>query len=162
MKLNGQELRIEKKEIVELNINNDIIPICVGALPIDFYETLEKKVSSPKPNIIGVIKDQKGNIVYDENKKVIPFYNDKTAEFIEKTAICNKRQATYILVEGLKQSEITFDTQEKDCSNFEEYLDLIYEELKESGITLGMQTKIINAINRASDLDYEIGIVKKN
>jgi len=161
MKLNGKDLKIEKKEIVELEINNEVVPIQVNALPIDFYEILEKNIPSPKPQVIGVLKDVKGNVLR-ENDKVIPLTNEKTVEFQEKVNLCNRRQATYILLEGLKKSEFSFDTQEKDCSNFLEYLDFIYEELKESGLTLGMQTKIINAINKASDLDFEIGVAKKN
>ena len=135
---------------VELNIQGKKIVLNLKPLPYDFLSIIEKRLPSPKPPQIGVLKDSRGRWVKDDFGRPIPELNENDAKYKAKVEEINDLQATAFLYEGLKgDSEIEFETEEPTTEkqkDWQAFYEKIREELKNAGMSMSQRTIIVQAL----------------
>ena len=150
MKINKKISSFEYLIPVELDIQGKKIVLNLKPLPYDFLSVIEKRLPSPKPPQVGVLKDSRGRWMKDDFGRPIPEYNENDTKYKSRVEEINDLQSTAFLYEGLKgDTEIEFETAEPDTDKqeeWEEFYKKIREELKSAGMSMSQRTIIIQTL----------------
>lgn len=140
---------------VELNLNDKKVVLNLKPLPYDFLSIIEKRLPSPRPPQVGILKDSRGRWVRDENGRPVPEYNENDPEYKTQVEEINDLQATAFLYEGLKgDKDISFEAIEPhhDEKKWKDFYKQVREELKQAGMSMAQRTIILQALQNDSNM----------
>ena len=136
------------------------IEVAVRPLPVDWDDIVERNLPSPRPKQIGVERDGKGRVLY-ENGRPIPQYDVDNPEYRRAVARHSKRQTLYMLLEGLEPGQVVFDAPRGD--DLAVYLDAVLGELKAFGFSMGDLLVLVRAISELSGVtEREMEIARRD
>lgn len=131
------------------------IVLTLQALPPDYDETSEEELPSPKPEILGVEKDERGRVVMDDDGKPAKRYKDEDPDYRRAVAEHNKLQAVKMILDGIADGQLTFSTTKDEASDAAEFYRTALVEMKQYGFSMGDFIRLVEAIAEVSSIGEE-------
>lgn len=153
MKLRGQIIQLQNTRTVEIR---DGMELTITALPLGFESRASVVFPTPKPPQ-KYAEGPGGKILRDPNTKK-PVLVDDTEDkaWQEANRIAQRRQMMFVIWKALEGEDIewNFTKNHSDPTN-PEFVDAMFDELRDTGFTMGDLAKLMEATVEASALKAE-------
>jgi hypothetical protein len=130
------------------------ITLTLVPLPPDWDTVMEKELPTPKPKLLGILRDQKGRPIIVDGK---PIMNYETEDENYQTAMARhgKRQTVMMVLRGIEEGKLVLEAQKDQYDNPGAYYDAVLKEMMAFGVNLGDVVKMSKAIGKVSGITEE-------
>lgn len=145
----------ETQEVTLTEVDGEPVTVRVRDLPPDFQDKMEAELPTPQPPQTGVVRDDRGQPELDDQTgRPIPEFDYNDPDYRERKREIDQLQSVFIIVEGLKEGEVEFQTA-KDPEDPEKYYRQVRQEMKEFGFGMSHINKLAEAIREVSGIDEQ-------
>lgn len=155
MKIKGKPITFFKSKVITVE-DSDGQSCCftLCALPLDFYDELEKELPRPVPPK-AIARDKNGKVERDETGKPIILVYEDDQNYLKQKKEVDTLQSVALVVRSLSQdTNVEFDSKRENFSTPKEYYQAVHEELKKS-VSLHVFLKLVKETSSMLEIKPE-------